>query len=159
MTKTIVRRCSPPAPVRLCPQDTVQVVAQGPKGDDGDPGPQGPPGPAGGSSIELTAVSTIHGLRAVRAVNGEITHPSTSDDDHAEQVLGIALQSGTGPIYVQVTGALTEGSWAWAPGLVYCGDEGVLTQAPAPTGWLLAVGRAIATDTIEIDIDTAFFRG
>lgn len=132
------------------------VVDAGPPGP---PGPAGPPGPVGGSAIEMVAITTIHGLRAVRAVGGQISHPDTDEPDHAEQVIGVALQSGTGVIQVQVSGLLTEGSWTWAPALVYCGDDGVLTQSPAATGWLLAVGRAIAADTIEIDIDTVFYRG
>jgi len=101
----------------------------------------------------------IHGLRAVRATAGALYHPLLADPDHAEQVIGIALQAGTGVLQVQVSGLLTESSWAWQPGLVYCGDGGVLTQSPPVTGWLLAVGRAIAADTIEIDIDTAVYRG
>ncbi len=129
------------------------------RGPPGPEGPQGPPGPAGGSAIEMPSGETIFGLRAVRAVGGQIFHPDQTDNEHAEQVIGIALQSGTGTLLVQISGTLTEGSWTWTPGLVYCGADGVLTQSPPATGWLLAVGRAIAADTLEIDIDTAFYRG
>lgn len=136
------------------PVEVVQIV-----GRPGPPGPAGPPGPSGGSAVQLPSGETIFGLRAVRAAGGSIYHPDTSVADHAEQVMGIALQSGTGLLNVQTSGLLTEGSWSWAPGLVYCGADGTLTQAPSTTGWLLAVGRAIGPDTIEVDIDTAFFRG
>lgn len=126
----------------------------------GTPGPPGPPGPPTPPVI-LVAAQTIHGRRAVRAVDGQALHPRINIDDDAGQVIGISLNSSNvgGAVQVKTAGTITEQSWEWLPGPVYVGDEGVLTQAPASEGWLLVVGRAINTNTIDIDVDTAFFRG
>lgn len=132
--------------------------ADGPPGEDGEPGMPGPPG---STSFEVPAGETIHSLRVVRVENGALYHPDVNNNDHAEQVVGISLQSGSpgDDVLVQFTDKVSEGSWNWSPGYVYCADDGVLTQSPAATGWLLAVARVIDPTTITIDVDTAFYRG
>lgn len=125
------------------------------------PGPQGPAGPAGGSSVYLQAGETMFGLRAVRASGGFMYRPDVAVVEQSDEIIGIVLQSGNAGavLPVQMSGELSEPSWAWAPGAIYCGPDGVLTQAPPAAGWLLSIGRATSTTTIIIDIDTAFIRG
>lgn len=126
----------------------------------GEPGPPGPPGPPT-LPLVLVAAEIIHGRRAVRAVSGQAYHPRILVDDDAEEVVGIALNSSDigGSVQVRTVGTVTEQSWSWAPGYVYCGEEGILTQSPAHMGWLLAIGKAVNATTIDVDVDTAFFRG
>lgn len=136
------------------------IVTSAERGPRGVPGPQGPAGTPGGSTVDYEAGTTIHSLRAVAVINGEIIHPDISTPGHASQVIGIATQSGLvgDTVAVQVAGTYSEASWTWAPGFVYCGDDGVLTQSPGASGWLLAIGRATSPTTISVDIDTPYMR-
>lgn len=112
------------------------------------------------AKLTLPAGETIHSLRVVRAENGELFHPDVNEDDHGEQVVGVSLQSGNvgEDVQVRTYGRVRENSWAWDPGWVFCGDDGVLTQSPGSSGWLLIIGRAVDSTTIEIDIGDAVFR-
>lgn len=154
--------CDPHPVVIGNPQTrTVELVTKGPKGDDGEEGPPGPPGPAGGTAVLWPPGETIFGQRVVRAENGLIYHPDVTLVEHAKAVFGISLQSGSAgddPLQVQVSGELTEPSWNWTPGYVYCGQDGQLVQPAQDIGWLLSIGRAISPTTIIIDIDTPLVR-
>lgn len=160
--KQVVKPCDPhPVEVLDPVAKTIKVVTKGPKGDEGEPGPAGPPGPAGGTAVLWPAGEQIFGQRAVRAQDGLIYHPDVTVVEHAKAVFGIALQAGTigdDPLQVQVSGELTEPGWNWVPGFVYCGQDGQLVQPAEATGWLLAIGRAISSTTIIIDIDTPLVR-
>lgn len=135
-------------------QTVSRVQVGGAKGDKGDPGDAG-----SGGLLVYPAGETIHGRRAVRVAGGLLFHPDTAVNAHATQVVGIATQSGSpsASVTVRTAGTITEASWAWSPGAVWCGADGVLTQSPA-TGWLLQIGRAIDATTIDVDVDTPFFR-
>lgn len=160
--KQCLQPCDPHPVENIQPvAKTIKVVTKGPKGDEGDPGPPGPPGPAGGTTVLWPPGETIFGQRVVRAQDGLIFHPDVTVVEHAKATFGIALQSGVvgGPdLQVQVSGELTEPSWTWTPGYVYCGQDGQLAQPAQATGWLLAIGRAISATTIIIDIDTPLVR-
>lgn len=122
----------------------------------------GPPGTSGngGGTFLATAGEEIHGDRVVRIANALIYHPSIANPAHAIQAIGIATQSG-GPgasLVVRTAGQITDGTWSWSPGFIWCADDGVLTQSPPLTGWILKVANVISATTIEVDIDTPFFR-
>ena len=121
---------------------------------------RGTPGAPGASGI-VTAIAgeTIHAQRAVRVADGVLYHPDTSNTAHAPSVIGIALQSvATGEACtVRTAGTVTEPSWSWSPGFVFCGDDGQLTQAPG-SGWLLVIGRAINPTTLDVDVDDPIIR-
>lgn len=123
-------------------------------------GPRGPKGEPGDGTITLPAGATIHGLRAVRASAGQLYHPDIADPAHAEQVAGIALQSGNAgtELLVRTGGTMTDSGWTWSPGAVWCDNAGVLTQTPPATGWLLKIGTALDAATLLVDIDNPFFR-
>ena len=162
MTKTIVRRCSPPAPVRLCPQDTVQVVTQGPKGDDGDPGPQGPPGPAGGTAFVGTAASALSGHRIVRGARDALTYASAADPTHGDDVQGLTLgAAGAGePVTVQDGDEVTEPSWSWTPlDPVFLGLDGLLTQdVPGDTlAFSMSIGFATTPTSMVLRLDPPIY--
>jgi len=123
-------------------------------------GVQGPPGETEGATKNLVAGETIFGHRVVRVNGSAIYHPNISIDTHADQVVGIATQSGsTGNLVsVRTKGTLTEPSWTWAPGFVWCGSSGALTQSPSATGWLMVVGRVLSPTSIDVDIEPAIHR-
>lgn len=126
----------------------------------GGMGVQGAPGETEGATFLAEAATTIHGLRAVRIANGHISHPDIAVAAHADETIGIAMQSGVigANLLVRTAGTIEEGGWNWAPGFVFCGADGVLTQTPGTSGWLLTVGRAINPTTLEVDLDTPFMR-
>lgn len=114
----------------------------------------------GVSRVPYTAGTTIHSLRAVAAANGDIYHPDLSTVADATNIVGIALQAGvaTDTLEVQTAGPITDTGWTWTPGLVFVDDDGVLTQTAPTTGWLVSVGRATSSDTIEVQILTPIIR-
>ena len=118
------------------------------------------PGETEGATFLVPAGETIHGHRVVRADGGALFHPEPGTAAHADQVVGIALQSGDAPapLLVRAHGQITEASWSWAPGVIWCGADGQLTQSPPASGWLLQVARVVSPTTITVDIDTPIFR-
>lgn len=140
-------------PVKVADRSTIVRAGNG-------MGVQGPPGETEGATFVATAGETIHGQRAVRVVNDQIFHPDVTNSAHAQQVVGIAMQSGPSgtQLLVRTGGQMTEPSWNWAAGPVWCGVDGQLTQDTSFTGWLLPVGRATDATTIVVDIDTPISR-
>ena len=123
-------------------------------------GAPGATGPAGeGALTQLEAGSTIHGGRAVMAIDGLIYHPDVENVDHASQVIGVATQSGSigTMIGVRTSGLLIDGTWV-SNRVIFCGPDGVLTQTPGTTGWLLAVARAVDTGTLQVAVQLPFLR-
>lgn len=139
---------------------TVRVQQRSSKLEIGGTGTQGPPGETEGATFLATAGATIHGGRAVKIENDLIFHPDTSSPTDAPETIGIAVQSGnTGAqLLVRTGGQLSETSWNWAPGYVYCDNAGVLVQPAPSSGWLLAIARVVNPTTIEVDIDTPIIR-
>jgi hypothetical protein len=135
----------------------IEIAARGLRGE---MGPQGLPGETEGATFLVPAGETIHGLRVVRAEGGALFHPDLLNDAHAGQCIGIALQSGDAPapLLVRAHGQISEASWSWSPGVVWCGADGQLTQTPSASGWLLQVARVITPTTISVDIDDAVIR-
>lgn len=119
-------------------------------------------GPAGSNTITVPVGAVVQGLRVVRAAAGNAYPVDTAVDAHAEQVIGLALQSvttiGMG-VTVQTSGPVTDAGWTFADGAVFCGADGALTQSPAATGWLLRVGRAVSPTSLLVDIETPIYRG
>ena len=98
----------------------------------------------------------LSALRAVALEDGEARYPDNDLSSDAELVVGVTVTAGT-TVDVVTIGEVTDVSWSWAPGIVWCGDDGVLTQAP-PSGWLLEVGRAIDATRLFVAIKTPFLR-
>jgi hypothetical protein len=111
------------------------------------------------SRLQLIATSSISALRMVVAENGAGRYPSTAASADAARVVGLAVTAAAaGDSFDVVTkGEWTDSAWAWAPGIVFCGDGGALTQAPA-SGWILEVGRAMSATRLVIDVKTPFLR-
>lgn len=111
-------------------------------------------------TIKLEALTTIHGRRAVAADITGVYHPDISVIDDGPKIVGIARQAGNAGdvIEVQTGGLMTEPSWSWSSGAVFVGDGGILTQTAPASGWVVCVGKAIASDTIDINVSLTLIR-
>lgn len=130
----------------------LEVVQKGPKGD---------PGETEGATFNAAAAGPLHGRRVVCAGPGGLFHPDTAVAAHASQVVGLSVSSASGAgqvVQVRAGGHMEDSTWAWAPGYVFCGADGVLQQAPPPTGWVQRVARVISPTTLAVDIDTPIIR-
>lgn len=117
-------------------------------------GPPGPIGPAGGSTLQRAAGETLSALVVVYEEDGEVFALDKGDDAHIDQLLGLTATAASigSPINVQRTGAVDNSGWAWAPGRVYLGAGGALTQTPATDGNDVLIGRAVSATRLLLDI-------
>ena len=113
----------------------------------------GPPGANGGAAsatLTLTAATALSGQRAV-SLNGagEVVYFNPAQPD----VVGVTTEAvASGPVSVQIQDVLEEPSWSWAPGLpVYAGTNGVLSQTPPSSGYLVVVGVALTPTKMRIE--------
>lgn len=129
----------------------VEVAASGLRGERGD---------GVGAEVSAPAASTIHAGRAVRLLGGALSHPDIGNAAHAEQVVGIAetAASAGATARVRAAGRTDNPDWSWAPGPVYAGADGVLTQTPPTGAWLLVVGRPLSPTALLVDIEPPIYR-
>ena len=131
--------------------DTVSIII-----DTGQEGPPGIPGPAGdGSTITKTATVAIGGHRVVIASGASGAAIADKDTpDHMHRVIGITKGAAGSGNQIEIAGAgeMTEPSWTWSVGPVWLGSNGLLTQTPPTTGFLLMIGTAIAPTVLMIKI-------
>ena len=124
-------------------------------------GVQGRPGTAGNVTFDVIAGSDLT-YPVIVAIVDDVAHvadpASVADMTSQLAVTTQAAAAGT-PIAVATQYKITEGAWNWAQGRVYLAlTGGGLTQAPAATGAILEVGRAIDATTIQFDIQSAILR-
>lgn len=130
-------------------KQVVSVGAQGPRG------PQGPIGPSGGSALTRTANGPISGHRlVVESVPGAVSYASNVDVSHAGRVLGMTLGAAADGDDVDIlrTGRVVHAGWSWAPGVLWLGVDGYLTQNPPVSGFSQVVGFSDSPDTVFVDI-------
>lgn len=123
-------------------------------GEQGPPGRAGIPGPAGGSAFQRIAGQVLSALRIVYEQDGLVYLMSPADADHIDQLLGITLNAaGAGDeLNVQRTGELNDASWSWAPGRIWLGAAGSLTQTPPASGFDVLIGAAVSATRIILNI-------
>jgi len=133
--------------VRLRPQVlTLLGVVRGPRGQAGAPG---------GGSVIRRAGGNLSGHRCVKAVSGgAVNYPAIAAPGDAVLLEGITTGAAAAgdDITVQIAGEMTEASWSWSLGPVFCGDAGVLTQAPPSSGWVRQIAVAVGPDTLLINL-------
>lgn len=123
-------------------------------------GPQGPPGSitGDGSVPTFTAGAALSGHMAVRAVgDGSVVYASADQPSQAGTVLGIttgAAQAGA-QVSVVTAGPVDEPSWAFAPGPVWLGLNGALTQVLPQGGMLQQIGIALLPTRLLVAITPA----
>ena len=107
----------------------------------GASGGAGPPGPAGGVTTVI-AGEVLGGHRAVYiGADGQAYYADTGDTNGVVGITEGAAALG-GEVTVRFSGEIIEPSWSWAPGVVYLGTSGLLTQIPTAAGALIIVGNS-----------------
>jgi len=111
-------------------------------------------------SIYPMAARDLSAHRVVVLTPSGVDYPNLAAMESGDAVLGIttgAVASGASAAY-QFEGALSDPSWAWTVGPLFCGASGVLTQAPPTSGlWLRQVGSAIGATMIEINLYPTYY--
>lgn len=129
------------------------------RGVPGPSGPQGPAGPAGGTAFTRTTPVALSALRIVwEDVDGAVYLIEPTDDVHLDLISGLTLTAtpGAGEVTVQRSGPVDDSAWNWAPGRVWLGAAGTLTQTP-PTGTDVLVGHAVSPTRLFLDIQDPIF--
>ena len=129
--------------------EIAEVAEQGP------PGPQGIPGPTGGATTVTVGVSAISGHAAVALdATGELIYADCTNPAHIGAVLGVTENAYAAGADAEVKTAftLTHAGWAFAPGPVYVGAAGALTQS-LPPGAVFAqvIGTALSSTVLHIN--------
>jgi hypothetical protein len=122
------------------------VRGAGAKGDAGTP-----------IALLMPAAVPLGGHRIVKAMgDGTVGYPSSDAPIDAQLLLGMttgATPTIGGLAEIQTGGNANELSWTWFPGPIFCGDQGVMTQAVPEGAWLRQVGVAIGPTSIIIDLN------
>jgi hypothetical protein len=89
--------------------------------------------------------------------SGTVSIADSSDINHMNRVMGIALNAagGAGIAMVQRRGKLTEATWSWTLGRsIFFDANGDLTQTPPTSGFWMILGRPITSTQIEVNLET-----
>ncbi|MFA5386809.1 MAG: hypothetical protein WC322_00220 [Candidatus Paceibacterota bacterium] len=149
------------------PETTVQVIeapsetriiAECQQGPEGKPGPVGP---AGGAAFIRYTSSALSALRVVwEDVDGAVYPIDPEDDAHIDLISGLTLTAtpGAGEVTVQRSGPVDDSAWSWAPGRVWLGAAGALTQTPPLDGTDVLIGYAVSPTRLFLDIQDPIFQ-
>lgn len=143
--------CSTPIVMTEAHQPSVVVTMAIP----GPPGAPGPIGPSGAATLIETAVP-ISGHSAVACnASGLLIPADCTLLAHRGAVLGVtdsAYAAGAGA-EVKTEFMLEHAGWAWAPGPVFVGVAGALTQTLPPGAvFSQVVGQALAATQLLVDL-------
>mgnify|MGYP003629658594 CR=1 FL=1 len=108
-----------------------------------------------GATIRLAAGEAIAAGVVLYQEADLSAYPASNDDDDSRDIVGIATKGARsgGVVNIQYGGPLTVQSWSWTAGAkVYVGVDGALTQTEPASGYVAAVGIAISTTTILINL-------
>lgn len=128
----------------------VAVAEQGPRG------PQGVPGPAGGATTVTVGATPLSGHSAVAAdAAGLLIKADCTNPAHQGAVLGLlanAYSPGDQAV-VQTAFTLEHAGWTWAPGPVFVGAAGQLTQTlPVGAVFSQVVAHALSPTLVLVDV-------
>ena len=83
----------------------------------------------------------------------ELVYADASNPAHAQSVIGFTLTAGS-DVQLLVSGIYVDGTMSWDPTLpLWLGASGALTQTVPTSGLLMQVGRVLAPNKIQIDIE------
>lgn len=111
--------------------------------------------------LSAPATVDISGHTVVRVVAGGLAVASSSDMDQFGAAVGVSTgfaAAGASCPYV-ASGPLIEPSWSWAPGSVFLGADGSLTQQEPATGFLQQIGVSDMPTRLLVDIQPPFALG
>lgn len=134
--------------------DEVELVEVVTDAEQGPPGPRGPIGPSGGTAFTRQTDAPLSALRVVWEDEQGVVRPlDATDADHIDLISGLAITAaaGAGDVQVQRSGPVDDVSWNWAPGRVYLGAGGALTQSPPADGFDVLVGSAVSATRLIIN--------
>lgn len=116
-------------------------------------GPPGPPG-VGVGSLAYVAVTAraLSGHRVVTMTPDGLDYASSDEIEHATAPLWLTTSAWADGVPATVTtrGVIEEGSWAWSPGPLFLGLNGVLSPT-IPGGAVFARIVAGVVDSTTID--------
>ena len=130
--------------------EVLEAAAQGPRG------PQGIPGPAGGATTVTVGATPLSGHSAVAADSaGLLIKADCTNPAHRGAVLGLlanAYSPGDQAV-VQTAFTLEHAGWTWAPGPVFVGAAGQLTQTlPVGAVFSQVVAHALSPTLVLVDV-------
>lgn len=125
-------------------------------------GLQGPPGQPGDLVLtDYLAGEALGGNRCVIVgMDNKVYYADQANPSHFNRILGITTRAAAqnDPASVRVGGEMTEPSWNWdLDKFIYLGSNGLLTQTPPATGFLLELGWPINPTTMMVDIKQPVF--
>lgn len=135
--------------------------AKGDKGDKGDRGDPGLTGAAGASADGATLIfpvdSPMSGHRCVRLDGNVLRTVSVDDLLHADTCFAVSIMGGQSGALVEVQsgGIIEEVGWAWTPGPIMVGLDGMLTQAPPRAAFEQRVGVAVGPTRMLVALEPA----
>ena len=135
------------------PQPFSSVVV---RGVPGPRGPQGVPGPAGGTTTVAVGATPLSGHSAVAVdAGGMLIKADCTNPAHQGAVLGLlanAYSPGDQAV-VQTAFTLEHYGWTWAPGPVFVGAAGQLTQTlPVGAVFSQVVAHALSPTLVLVDV-------
>lgn len=101
----------------------------------------------------LPASAALSGHRAViERPDGTLRYPSLADPDDAALICGLSENAAAqgGAVSVTTSGPVDHAGWAWTPGPVFAGDDGVLSQSPPSGAWVRQIGVAISSSRVLV---------
>lgn len=101
------------------------------------------------------AAATVSALRLLSEGVDGVRHLDPSDDDSVAGMLGVSLTAGDlgADIKIKTGGTINDAGWSWAPGFVFAGPAGTLTQVPPVLGWEIVVGYAPSPTRLNLTFD------
>ena len=119
-------------------------------------GPPGPPGPAGANAVVVVGGAPISGHSVVALdASGYLVCADCTNAAHLGAVLGVvadAYAAGAQAV-VQTDFELSHTGWTFAPGPVFVGEAGLLTQSvPAGAVFTQVVGFALSPTRLRVSV-------
>lgn len=104
--------------------------------------------------LEMGALHDLGGHRVICAVPDGIVYASCDVAESCASVIGITSAAISAGSYAQLVacGLMQEPSWSFAPGPVFLGREGLLTQAAPTSGVVLQVAVALGANRILVGL-------
>lgn len=135
-------------------RDEVEAIEILAAAEQGPPGPSGPIGPAGGVAFTRQSDAPLSALRVVWEDESGVVRPlDAGNADHIDLICGLTLTAAAGPgdVTVQRSGPVDDAAWNWAPGRVFLGANGALTQTPPVGGFDVLVGVAVSATRLILN--------
>jgi len=119
-------------------------------------GERGQPGPAGDATVLRTSAAPISALRGVWEDAAGVVHLlDYRDAEHIELLAGITVTATSAagqPVTVQRAGVIDLAGLGLAPGSVWLGIGGALTQTPPDDGFDVLVGAVVSDSRLILNL-------